>query len=385
MRARLRHAVVLGLVALGSLGFSSIHRPWRSEHERVTEAAWELLAAHGETPARADGPVCRRGLAELVERVDGTELAVLLDRFTHRSGPLRSLTAPPEMVSTDLYHPRHHFDRAQRDRGSVAAFVEGTQLLGELWRVAVDPGRPAQDSVIALARALHALQDFHAHSNFAELAVAGGPPRLGLESEAWPAALDALEEAGGLTSPLADEWYTDEAPATVQVALDRVGECLAPWLTDSACGPAAGALLDGVLVLTWYPGGEPDDDEDGPPGHRRGEPTWCGSSDAYPCYTRTFSRREESDAPARACTTRYGAGVHRFPFEGDYTHECFAKDEPRFGVVPVGEVARRKHEAYRIARAYAAVRSAVLLRSVRAQVGEARWADLLRAAEQVAQ
>lgn len=84
---------------------------------------------------------------------------------------------PPDFLPNKCYLPEHHFDRneiAINDEKHAEAFMRGARYAKEQRTIAVDGlkkrnGRDIGDSLQAIGRAFHALQDFHSHSNFIDL------------------------------------------------------------------------------------------------------------------------------------------------------------------------------------------------------------------------
>lgn len=410
----MRPALLLLLAAAlvsPALAFTSVSTTGGDRHADVTHAAWRLVGELDRAKL-ADMASCPHpeDLDKMVRKADGYELAVLTDRLADAPLPLAPRATAQQVVTTGAYRAAHHFDRSYPTAGSVDAFLDGVAFLREQWGIAVAPGSSPQAAVVALTRAVHALQDFHAHSNVAELTTAVDAARLdgvfAVERAVWPEA--PLPEP----PPEARRWYTLEDPARIAAALDLVDDCLAPWGRATRCDPAlaerqlvraigpvgtpeARALLDSVLVLTYLPGGDVERiDPTLPPGMptppaiallpQRGEPVWCGSSDTYQCYTREARATAERTAPRDACTQRFVGDTRHIPREVEYTHACHAKDEPRFGVGGASRAGRWKARTWADARDQAALRTALLLHAAREAVGAERWSAMMESAEGIA-
>lgn len=84
---------------------------------------------------------------------------------------------PPEFLPNKCYKPEHHFDRNEVTTSfdkHAEAFLRGTRYAREQRTIAVDGlkkqnNKDLGDSLQAIGRAFHALQDLHSHSNLIDL------------------------------------------------------------------------------------------------------------------------------------------------------------------------------------------------------------------------
>jgi hypothetical protein len=84
---------------------------------------------------------------------------------------------PPSFLPNEYYDPAHHFDRNEIAAGPekhAEAFIRGAKYAAQQRAIVVDGlkrqnGKDIGDSLQAIGRAFHALQDFFSHSNVVDL------------------------------------------------------------------------------------------------------------------------------------------------------------------------------------------------------------------------
>lgn len=332
---RLVLPLLLGLPGAAA-AFSSVDGWGGNVHAALTRAAEARLARAGDyRPFPAPG----RSLDRILQLQDGLDLAVSGERVQQGLAVFPRVRAAVvdkvrDVVPTGLYQPEHHFFRDGRLAPgaplprSADAFALGVTRYQD--HVARAVAR-AQDQAFGCAQidlglALHAVQDLYAHSNLAELD-AGLPP---------------FADAG--------------APGKAAVA--EVTRCLAPGAAP--CDPA---LLDGQLLLTYFPSWEPTLPGPRSVGFVKGDapgsvpcPDPEGGSDAG-CYTRGIRVSQWEEAVEQACAAALATEPR--PTEATYSHTCFSKESGHPVLTPA--TGESWAPAWDHAREMAVAQSAVVL------------------------
>lgn len=140
--------IVLCLLAGSGFAFNPCV-PW--VHDEITESAAKQLGGFSDDVIKK--------LKSAVRAVD--------------YGESKKKVLPPFHQPNDDYDPAHHFDRPP----SIAivthkdAFIKGAEYLRSQKQKAINDAKAGKtdDALAALGRALHALQDFKAHSNYIDL------------------------------------------------------------------------------------------------------------------------------------------------------------------------------------------------------------------------